>query len=64
MTQKFQIFSNFQITSKNVSRHCGGHYNIKIKHFEHFSWVGSWSPPPCQVGLKNGIKTREMQKKM
>ena len=30
---------------KNVSRHCGGHYNIKIKHFEHFSGGAPGAPP-------------------
>ena len=46
---KFDFFND----PKNVSRHCGGHYNIKIKHFEHFSGGGgSWSPPSCQVGLR------------
>ena len=32
--------SNFLRSSydlKIVARHCGGQYNIKIKHFEHFS---------------------------
>ena len=29
-------FLKFSNDLKNVSRHCGGHYNIKIKHFEHF----------------------------
>ena len=30
---------------RNVSRHCGGHYNIKIKHFEDFSGGGLLEPP-------------------
>ena len=38
---KKQIFSNFLNYPKNVSRHCGGHYNIKIKHFEDFSGGGA-----------------------
>ena len=46
------IFSKFSNDPKNVSRHCGGHYNIKIKHFEDFSGGGSWSPPSCQIGLR------------
>ena len=49
-----QKISNFLKSSndlKNVSRHCGGHYNIKINHFKHFLG-GSRSPPPCQVGLR------------
>ena len=28
-----------------------GYYNIKIKHFDHFSGGSSGSPPPCQVGF-------------
>ena len=31
------IFSKFSNDRKNVSRHYGGHYNIKTKHFEDFS---------------------------
>ena len=31
------ISSKFSNDHKNVSRHCGGHYSIKIKHFENFS---------------------------
>ena len=30
----FSIFSNYQ---NNVSGHCGGHYNIKIRHSKYFS---------------------------
>ena len=37
---------------KNVSRNSGGHYNITIKHFEHFSGGAPGAPPSCQVGLK------------
>ena len=44
---KISIFLKSLYDLKNVSRHFGGHYNIKIKHFEHFSG----GPPPCQVGL-------------
>ena len=28
------IFKKFSNDLKNVSRHCGGHYNIKIRHFD------------------------------
>ena len=38
---------------KNVSRHCGGPYNIKNEHFEHF--LGAVSAPPpmsCRVKVK------------
>jgi len=34
---KISSFLKFLNDLKNVSSHCGGHYNIKIKHFEHFS---------------------------
>ena len=34
---KISFFLKSSYDLKNVSRHCGGHYNIKIKHFEHFS---------------------------
>ena len=40
--------SNFKKISndlKNVSRHSGGHHNIKIKHFEHF-WGGLLESSP------------------
>ena len=34
MTQKFQILKNFQMTLKMfLDIDCGGHCNIKIKHF-------------------------------
>ena len=39
------IFSKFSNDPKNVSRHCGVHYNIKNKHFKDFSGGGSWTPP-------------------
>ena len=52
---KISIFLKFSNGLKNVSRHC--HYNIKIKHFEHFSGGGLFQPPPCQVGLRTSIKT-------
>ena len=39
------FFSKFSNDLKNVSRHCGSHYNIKIKHSEDFS---------CQIGLTSG----------
>ena len=29
-------FSKFSNNLNNVSRHCGGHYNFKIKHFDDF----------------------------
>ena len=45
-------FSKISNDPKNVSRHCGGHYNIKNKHFKDFSGGGSWSPPSCQIGLR------------
>ena len=52
ITQKKWFFSKFSNDPKNVSGHCGSHYNIKIKHFEHFSGGGgSWSHPSCQIGL-------------
>ena len=44
---KISIFLKSLNDLKNVSRHCGGHYNIKIKHFEHFS-RGGFKP---EVGL-------------
>ena len=37
MSGKCPEMSEKWIDLKNVSRHSGGHYNIKIKHFEHFS---------------------------
>ena len=46
------FLSKFSIDLKNVSRHCGGPYNIKIEHFEHFLGGAVSAPPPCQVGLK------------
>ena len=39
------ISSKFSNDHKNVSRHCGGHYNIKIRRFEDFSG-GAVSAPP------------------
>ena len=45
--------SNFEKISndlKFVSRHCGGHYNIKFRHSEDFS---GRAPPPCQIGLND-----------
>ena len=39
------IFSKFSYDPKNVSRHCGGHYNIKIKHFEDFLGGAPGAPP-------------------
>ena len=50
---KISNFLKFSNDLENVCRHSGGHYNINIKHFEHFSGGGgSWSPPSCQVGLR------------
>ena len=43
---KISIFLKSLYDLKNVSRHCGGHYNIKIKHFEHFSGGGAPGAPP------------------
>ena len=40
MNQKFQFYLNFQMTSNFFYRYCGGHYNIKIRHFE------LMEPPP------------------
>ena len=48
---KISNFLKFSNDLKNVSRHCGGPYNIKIEHFEHFLGGGLFQPPPCQVGL-------------
>ena len=48
---KISNFYNFSNDLKNVSKHCGGHYNIKIKHFEHFSGETPGVPPSCQGGL-------------
>ena len=37
------LLPTFSNDLKNVSRHCGGHYNFKIKHFEDFSgMVSGW----------------------
>ena len=52
---KISIFLKSSYDLKNVSRHCGGHYNIKIKHFEHFLG-GAPGAPPCQVGLTNKME--------
>ena len=53
---KFDFFND----PKNVSRHCGGHYNIKIKHFEDFpGGGGSLRAPPChcrKCKITEGIK--------
>ena len=49
---KISNFLKFSNDLKNVSRHCGGPYNIKIEHFKHFLGGGAVSAPPCQVGLK------------
>ena len=49
------IFSKFSNDPKNVSRHCGVHYNIKNKHFKDFSGGGSWSPPPMSNRVKKVI---------
>ena len=35
LLKKFD-FLKIKMTKKNVSRHCGGHNNIKIKHFDDF----------------------------
>ena len=35
------FFSKFSNDPKNVSRHCGGQYNIKIKHFYDFLGGGA-----------------------
>ena len=53
LTHETPKFSN---DLKNVSRHCGGQYNIKIQHFDHFLGGGrvgggSSSSLLCQVGL-------------
>ena len=48
---KISNFLKFSIDLKNVSRHCGGPYNIKNEHFEHFLGAVS-APPPCHVGLR------------
>ena len=51
---KISNFLEFSNDLKNVCRHCGGHYNIKIKHFEDFSGGGrllETPPSPCQTGL-------------
>ena len=45
------FFSKVSNDLKNVSIHCGGHYNIKFKHFEDFS--DGLPHPPCQIGLVN-----------
>ena len=36
-------FSKISNDPKNVSRHCGGQYNIKIKHFYDFLGGGAVS---------------------
>ena len=41
-----RITSKFSNDLKNVSRHCGGHYNIKIRHFEDFTGGGAVPAPP------------------
>ena len=33
--------------TSNVTRYCGGNYNIEIKDFEDFA------PPPSEVGLNH-----------
>ena len=43
---------NYSNDPKNVSRHCGGHYNIKIKHFEDFSGGGLLEPPLMSKRVK------------
>ena len=53
MNQKFQFYLNFQMTSKFFYRYCGGHYNIKIRHFE----LMEPRPPPCQVGLSSSFNS-------
>ena len=40
LQKRLKNYSKFSNDPKNISRHCGGHYNIKIKHFEDFSWGG------------------------
>ena len=47
--------SNFSNDLKNVSIHSGGHYNIKIKHFEHFSRVGGAPGAPLMSSRVNMI---------
>ena len=42
---KISNYYNFSNDLKNVSIHSGGHYNIKIKHFKHFSGGGLLEPP-------------------
>ena len=39
------IFSKFSNDPKNVSSHCGGHYNLKYKHFKDFSGGAPGAPP-------------------
>ena len=59
----FQIFKRPQKCFYTL--HCGGHYNIKIKHFKHFSGGDPVAPPSCQVGLmknvlgKSGVRARD-----
>ena len=53
---KISIFQKILNDLKNVSRHCGGHYNIKIKHFEDFS--GGGAPP-----MSNRVKFLSQLKK-
>ena len=47
-------FSKFSNDLKNVSRHCGGHYNMKTKHFEDISGGGS-KPPPTSNRVNSNI---------
>ena len=49
---KISIFLKSLNDLKNVSRHGGGLYNIKIKHFEHFSG-GAVSAPPMSSRVKS-----------
>ena len=43
---KISNFLKLSNDLKNVSRHCGGPYNIKIEHFEHFLGGGADTAPP------------------
>ena len=50
---KNYFFPKFSNDLKIVSRHCGGHYNIKIKHFEDFSGGGA---PGAHPPMSNSVK--------
>ena len=46
------IFSKFCNEPKNVSRHCGVHYNRIIKHFDDFSRGERLFKPPSHEKLQ------------